>query len=125
MDKYKWAGIALVIGLAVGHGLKPEPEIQIKEVVKYKKQIEEKITIKEAPDGTKVTVIDRKTKEDSLRKFDVQQKNPQRDWLLGATRGLEADSWGISVSRRIISEVYVGAQVNQKGEATAHVLIRF
>lgn len=126
MDKIKIGLICLAVGALAGYMLRPEPEIKIKEVVKVEKQVDEKVVVVERPDGTKTTTINRKSHTKDSRVASKEKKNPQKDWLLGAQKGLVGtDSWGASAHRRILGDIYLGGLVDDRGNVMLSIQLLF
>lgn len=123
--KIQVALIALGLGFLAGYMLQPEPELKIVEKVVQQKEIEEKIVIVERKDGTKVTTIDRSSKERTQTDKLTHKTPAKKDWKVGIGRHISKDIYTVSASRRVLGDIYVGIQADQHGSVIAQVEILF
>lgn len=128
-NSWKVTAIVGLVALAVGYGsaLLTQPEkvvTKTQEVIKtvtveHTNQTTTKTVIKK-PDGTTITqektedTHDLKTSENQRISIDKQVSNSKPDWMVSATAGFGYDRsldpvYGVSVQRRILGNIYMGA----------------
>jgi len=125
MSKYLvYAGILAGVWF-LGYSMRPEPEVKIVEKIVKQKEIVEKIRIIESPDGTKTTIIDRRSKEKSKSELKKHIIPSKKDWIVGVGKHISKDVYSISVSRRVLGDIYVGGEYNTGQGVLVHLAVTF
>ena len=125
----KWkiilSGALLIGAFLLGYGMRPKPEIKIVEKIVRVKDYKEKIRVVEKPDGTKVTEIDRTSKEEAKEDKSFSQVPAQRDWLVGVAKNVAKDEYSATIGRRIFSGLYLTGQINSQIDIAVGLQIQF
>ena len=117
------AAIVFVLGGVLGYKLAPVPQSETRTVVQDKIVTVVKEVTK--PDGT--VIRDETRTEDKRADSSVTVAPPSKpDWLVGVSYepGV-VPVYGITVQRRVIGNVYVGASASTSGDITANVGVTF
>lgn len=117
--------IAGVVGFAFARYSTPEKivvktEEVVKEVIKEKRDVVIVKQMIERPDGTKETTerteerTENTTRTDREARTETKVDNKKPDWMFAVTAGISADrdaerTYGLSVQRRILGPVFLGA----------------
>lgn len=126
------AAVALLIGLGLGSQLLPKVKIETKEIEKevIVKDVVTVTKIITKPDGTKeevITVTD-KTKENSSKVS--TQKVMATQWHASVSAKtdnikFEKITYGVSIERRIIGDIFLGVNADTSGKVGGSVGISF
>ncbi len=122
-NKYVLAVLMLALSFYLGYSSK-KPDIKIKEKKIYVKQIQERIKIVEKPNGDKVTEIDRTTKEDGENESSNEVSYSKPDWLISGGMSIE-EEWKLGASRRILGNIYAGAEYGSNGQLFGTIQVLF
>lgn len=117
------AAIIFVLGGVLGYKLAPVPQSETRTVTQDKVVTIIKEVTK--PDGT--TTREETRTEDRQAEQSVTAAAPSKpDWLVGVSYepGV-VPVYGITVQRRVIGNVYVGASASTSGNITANVGVTF
>ena len=117
------ACVIFVLGGVIGYKLAPVPQSETRMVTQDKVVTIIKEVTK--PDGT--TTREETRTEDRQADSSVTVATPSKnDWLVGVSYGPGVvPVYGITVQRRVIGNVYVGASASTNGDITANVGVTF
>lgn len=120
--------IAIIGGFALGRYFAPS-QIEEKTVTKTKYRDRVRTIIKERPDGTKVTIIDKKSEGQKTDKKQIT-KPIKKDWLVGISAGpsglgFEDPIWMLRAERRVLLDFYAGLYARTDGEVGVSLSYNF
>lgn len=117
------ACIIFVLGIGLGYKLAPVPQSETRTITQDK--IVTVVREVKRPDGT-VVRDETKTEDRKAEQSIVVAPPVKPDWLVGVSYGFGVvPTYGITVQRRIISNVYVGASASTVGDVTLNVGVTF
>lgn len=117
------AGVCILLGAVLGYKLAPVPQSETRTIVQDK--IVTVVKEVKKPDGT--VVRDETRTEDRKAEQSITAAPPSKpDWLVGVSyKFSDVPVYGITVQRRVIGNVYVGASASTSGDITANVGVTF